>query len=48
MPVYADVNGDGVPDYYGLDMAGRLEYRFDASRGTNIAAEFGETGSEGP
>ncbi|MFE7846670.1 hypothetical protein ACFUTX_15910 [Microbacterium sp. NPDC057407] len=27
IPVYTDVDGDGVPDVYGLDAEGRLELR---------------------
>ena len=48
MPVYRDVSGDGIPDYYGLTPLGLLEYRTDHTQGVDVAALFGTTASEGP
>lgn len=48
MPVYRDISGDGIPDYYGLTAFGLLEYRTDRSQGIDVSAIFGTTASEGP
>lgn len=36
IPIYADVNGDGRPDFFGLDTFGRLVERTDGT-GTDVS-----------
>ncbi len=47
IPVYADVDGDGIPDVYGLDAFGRLELRPDVPVAATVAESTG-AGLEGP
>jgi len=45
IPVYADENGDGVPDFYGLDAFGQLRLVPGVTVAESVAAP---TGTEGP
>lgn len=44
IPVYADVDGDGIPDVYGLDARGRLELRPDVPVMDTVAVPNSEVG----
>lgn len=47
MPVYSDLDGDGVPDYYGLDSFGQLTVVSGADMPTTNPVESTDQ-EEGP
>lgn len=46
IPVYRDEDGDGVPDFYGLDAGGELELVSGATLASSVAESTGD-GIEG-
>lgn len=47
IPMYADVDGDGKPDFYGLDPFGQVTIRNDGT-GTDVSVLDRLEGGEGP